>query len=189
MHLSLIGNHIHEVIANGNKEVFRGNSLKGDKIMAHQEACQLYIEQEIKEGLAQGKTPYSIGKELTAMIEKMFETSIPADTLKKRAQRMAEKLGTNVPNPATTGDHSENLEKRQNQPLTNTAGQFVKGTTPGPGRPSKYSPPQPYPPYTNAIYIADIAISQLERITADDPKREKAFKKVIDWINEQLSQG
>ena len=49
--------------------------------MAHQEACQLYIEQEIKEGLAQGKTPYSIGKELTAMIEKMFETSIPPDTI------------------------------------------------------------------------------------------------------------
>jgi hypothetical protein len=34
--------------------------------MAHQEACQLFIEQEIKEGLAQGETPYSIGKELAA---------------------------------------------------------------------------------------------------------------------------
>lgn len=69
--------------------------------MAHSEACQLFIEQQIDEGLQEGKTPYSIGKDLAVWIEKLFEAKIPADTLKKRAQRAQEKLGTNVPNPPT----------------------------------------------------------------------------------------
>jgi len=34
--------------------------------MAHHEACQLYVEQQIKEGLSEGKSPYAIGKELAA---------------------------------------------------------------------------------------------------------------------------
>ena len=59
--------------------------------MAQREACERLIEQEIKEGLAQGKTPYSIGKELSAWVEKLFETNIPAKTLEKRAQRIEEK--------------------------------------------------------------------------------------------------
>jgi hypothetical protein len=60
--------------------------------MAHNEACQLFIEQQIKEGLEEGKTPYSIGKELTAMIEKMFEASIPVKTLQSRAWREKTKM-------------------------------------------------------------------------------------------------
>jgi len=37
-------------------------------------------------------------------------------------------------------------------------------------------------PVSDAICFATIAISQLERIEADDPKREVAFEKVITWI-------
>lgn len=66
------------------------------------------VAQEVKGGLSEGKTPYSIGKDLSAWVEKLFETSIPADTLKKRAQRIADKeLGTNVPTPPTTCNLSE----------------------------------------------------------------------------------
>jgi hypothetical protein len=46
--------------------------------------------------LGEGKTPYSIGKELATWIEKLFEAKIPAKTLEKRAQRTEEKLKTNV---------------------------------------------------------------------------------------------
>jgi hypothetical protein len=69
--------------------------------MAHSEACQLYIEEQIKEGLEAGKTPYSIGKELTAMIERIFEASIPSGTLERRARREREKIRTNVRNDET----------------------------------------------------------------------------------------
>jgi hypothetical protein len=147
--------------------------------MAHKEACQVYIEQEIKEGLAQGKTPYSIGKELTAMIERLFEVSIPSTTLEKRAERI--KNPTNVGKSVTTINHSESPQKPVNQ--------GVRSPLAGPGRSPKFNKPivpasKPQP-YTNAVYIADIAISQLERITPDDTKREEAFQKVINWINKQ----
>jgi len=64
--------------------------------MANREACELYIEQEIKEGLEQGKKPYSIGKELYVWVEKFFETKIPARTLEQRARRLSGKDATNV---------------------------------------------------------------------------------------------
>ena len=54
-------------------------------------ACQLYIEQEIKEGLAQGKTPHSTGKELTAMIERLFKTRIPQETIRSSGHNIKEK--------------------------------------------------------------------------------------------------
>ena len=65
--------------------------------MAHSEACQLFIEQQIKEGLAEGKSAYSIGKELTAMIARMFEASIPAETLRTRARRIKGTLNYKKP--------------------------------------------------------------------------------------------
>ncbi len=69
--------------------------------MANQEACQLFIEQEIKEGLAQGKTPHSIGKELAVWVEKLFETSIPAETIRSKARDIKKKTGeiTTPPQP------------------------------------------------------------------------------------------
>jgi hypothetical protein len=55
--------------------------------MANQEACELYIEQQIQEGLDDGQTPYYIGKHLSEWIEKLFETKINPKTLESRAYR------------------------------------------------------------------------------------------------------
>lgn len=65
-----------------------------------QEACQLYLEQEIDDRLAEGKTPGKIGKELTKEIEKLFEARVKPATIKKRAQR---RKGTDVPSKKNTG--------------------------------------------------------------------------------------
>lgn len=65
--------------------------------MANREACELWIEQEIESGLESGKTPYNIGKEVAEWIQKKFETYVKPDTIKKRAERLQNKLGTNVP--------------------------------------------------------------------------------------------
>ena len=64
--------------------------------MAKPEACELYIEQQIEEGLQEGRTPYSIGKELSDWVAKLFEVRIKPTTLEKRADRHREKLPTNV---------------------------------------------------------------------------------------------
>jgi hypothetical protein len=145
--------------------------------MAHknQEACQLFIEQEIQKGLDEGKTPYSIGKDLAVWIEKLFEASIPQETLERRADRAKKRLGTNVPISTTPPNHFQIPEKQENPPLTDT--------TPGPGRLPKYAPAQPP---SDAMYFASLAISQLERIRDDDPKRTDALDKVISWCEDQL---
>lgn len=56
--------------------------------MANSEACELYIEQELKEGLKEGKNPHQIGQELSAWIAKLFQVHIPERTLEQRARRV-----------------------------------------------------------------------------------------------------
>jgi phage N-6-adenine-methyltransferase len=97
--------------------------------MANSEACQLFIEQQIEEGIIEGKTPYSIGKELSAWVEKLFKTKIRPNTLEVRAHRAKEKLLTNVSSQVTNGNVSGYTE---NQVLGHG------GMREGSGRPAKY---------------------------------------------------
>lgn len=62
--------------------------------MANFEACQLLIEQEIDEAISKGKKPHTIGKQLSELVDKLFEAKIPASTLKKRAERRLAKLSS-----------------------------------------------------------------------------------------------
>lgn len=67
--------------------------------MANQEACELFVQQEIDEGLKAGKTPHTIENELSSWLEENLKAKIEPGTIKKRAQRRKDKLqkGTNVP--------------------------------------------------------------------------------------------
>jgi hypothetical protein len=76
--------------------------------MANREACELYIEQEIKDNLNQGKTPYSIGQELSKWVVKLFETYIPPRTIEQRARRQDATNVANKSNDAINTDTSEN---------------------------------------------------------------------------------
>jgi hypothetical protein len=79
-----------------------------DKVKA--EACQLYIEQEIKDGLTQGKQPADIGRELSVWVEKIFEAKIPARTLEQRARRATVVAETKAaPNYLSLDDHPKEL--------------------------------------------------------------------------------
>lgn len=185
--------------------------------MANREACELYIEQEIKAGLEEGKKPYSIGKELSAWVEKLFEVNIKPDTLKKRAERIKDDLGTNVPK-----------KSQPTETITNPTPEIIKdrkpqggGARPNAGRPKKepelsicpkcgseYSAGEECPycrqessgkkpkyihtethPVSTAIMISNIIISQLERIKIDDPKRQEAFRIIINWIEKNQQEG
>jgi hypothetical protein len=55
--------------------------------MSINEACQLWIEQEIDSGLAAGETPYAIGQLIAREVEKLFEVKIPPETIRSRARR------------------------------------------------------------------------------------------------------
>lgn len=61
------------------------------------EACQLYIEQEIEAGLEQGKSKYQIGKEVAAQILKLFEVEVKPRTIEKRAERIATNVAKGIP--------------------------------------------------------------------------------------------
>ena len=76
--------------------------------LAKQQACQLFIEQEIEKGLKEGKSKYAIGHEIAAWIKKLFETDVKPDTIEHRAYRMERKIGTNVPIDPTQQDQTEN---------------------------------------------------------------------------------
>lgn len=56
--------------------------------LAKQEACQLFIEQEIEEGLEKGKTAYLIGKDVAAWIEKLFHAKVNPSSIARKAQRI-----------------------------------------------------------------------------------------------------
>lgn len=101
--------------------------------MAHSEACQLFIEQQIKEGLDEGRTPYSIGKDLAEMVQKLFEAQIPARTIEQKARRID---ATNVANSPTAQDDSGIEEKQTNQTVTFQS--VDNKHVPGPGRPPKF---------------------------------------------------
>lgn len=63
-----------------------------------QEACQLYIEQEIEAGLADGKTKYAIGQEIAGWLEKLFGAKVKPQTIRVRADRVEDEIVTNVTN-------------------------------------------------------------------------------------------
>lgn len=74
--------------------------------LAKQQACQPFIEQEIEKGLAEGKTKYAIGQEITDWLKKFLLLEYKPKTIAKRAERIA----TNVATEPTTEDDSEKEE-------------------------------------------------------------------------------
>ena len=63
--------------------------------MANHEACDLYIEQQIREGLESGQSPYAIGKGITLWVAKLFDVKIKASTITSRARRSKKSMRAN----------------------------------------------------------------------------------------------
>jgi hypothetical protein len=179
--------------------------------LAKQQACQLFIEQEIDKGLAAGEAKPQIGKRLAEWIEKLFDAKVKPRTIEQRARRI-ETSATNVASESTQGNDSRIEEKQDKQEIVrDDKGRFVEGTpmAPGPGRPPKFSghdviaemkdgmkgdgvdlgdpPEETLPvvgPHCIGMQYARIAIINLEQIDRDDSEREQAFEAVRTWLNE-----
>lgn len=221
--------------------------------MANREACELYIEQEIKSALEDGKKPWTIGKELSAWVEKLFEVTINPQTITKRAQRIEEKEdrtnvlkkskavetiekrdyrtiekdSINVENKSKVFEfickicgekfdvevwHCENCDHHWQMHLKQCSNchkqRYSKpsiienrktqggGARKGAGRKPKAaeraateSVKHLFVPVSNAMQLAIVAISQLERIRQDDPERRAALDRVSDWIAKNYGEG
>ncbi|MBA3031005.1 MAG: hypothetical protein FP816_19635 [Desulfobacteraceae bacterium] len=151
--------------------------------MANREACELYIEQEIKEGLAEGKKPHSIGKDLSAWVGKMFEVNISPRTLETRARRIKKVTSNGVKKSKPT----EIIENPTPEIIKNRHPQGG-GAREGAGRPPVIPPVEKeyVRTDTEAMQMVTIAILQLERIRIEDPKRIEGLNKVKSWIEDQL---
>lgn len=106
--------------------------------LAKQQACQLFIEQEIEKGLNEGKTKYAIGHEIAAWIKKLFEADVKPHTIQMRAERMEDKLVTNVTTDSTPQDQTE-IKEIQDEPQHG-------GAREGAGRPTKFADVGQVPP-------------------------------------------
>ena len=115
--------------------------------MAHQEACQVFIEQEIEKGLAEGKTPTVIGKELAVWVEKLFETIIPPEAIRSRARHINKKRGEITALPTTSSNPPQIPEKPPNQ----QEDKLGKGKARGSGRPRNRAARKPPPPTPQSL--------------------------------------
>ena len=78
-----------------------------------QEACQLYIEQEIDAGLEQDLSPAEIARKILPWLEKLFEVRMKHHTLEVRAGRRKQELLTSVSTPPTPQDDSGNQDNKK----------------------------------------------------------------------------
>jgi hypothetical protein len=101
---------------------------------------------DLRGNLPKGKKPYSIGQDLSAWIEKLFEVNIKPNTLRMRAKRFQDQDCTNVHNDSTPLNDSE---KEDNQsPLSEikaprqhrATGKPMGGKRDSAGRPKKKRP-------------------------------------------------
>ena len=145
--------------------------------MAHTDACKIqvckFMERLVDNGMSLRNASLATQKE---------SDGIPAKTIQRwwadiKKETEAECLKNETPT-TTTG----NNEEKQEKPSRDEGGRFQEGAPPGPGRKPKNQATPSYQEVTEALDFAIIAISQLERIRADDPKRFEAFDKVISWI-------
>ena len=118
--------------------------------MVHQEACQLYIEQQIKEGLAEGKSPKAIGKDVSAWVGKLFETTIPPETIRTRARRI-KTVGGQMTTPPTTPLNPPQIPDKPPNQQEDKLGKVNAG---GGGRPQKHAAAKPPPPPPNPLVEA-----------------------------------
>lgn len=157
--------------------------------MANREVCEVFIEQEIREKLESGVKPYSIGKDLSKWLMKFVEVRITPKTIEKRAQRVSEKIKTNVLNDASTCDSNENEEQLEEKELIRndlTKKGTLRKRAKGAGRPKLKKEPETYVSY--AERYVDMAISQLDRIETKDPERIGALTRLLHYVEKLLEQ-
>jgi hypothetical protein len=152
------------------KQHHQGSEKIGRLIMTARidQACALFIEQEIKDGLAAGKKPWTIGKELSKWVEKIFEVTINPKTIASRVTR----ISSNEEKKSNTSDYIDNstpeiIDNRHPQ---------GGGCRAGAGRKKVV-----VELVSNAWRYSQMAISQLDKIKSNDPHRVDALNQVVEY--------
>lgn len=164
--------------------------------MAINEACQVWIEQRIKEELEDGgdKSLREIGRVIAAEIEKVFEAKVSPMTVTMKASRIqsvtnvtpAENQELPTVNGGDNGDIARQVERkvRAGKSIREASVEVADslGKNPETVRKSYSREKQQLAYPTQAMNFAHIAISQLSRITKEDAQWDEALRMVEEWI-------
>ena len=150
--------------------------------MAKHEACELYIEQQIKEGLEEGKTPYYIGKSISEWVEKLFETKINPKTLETRAYRQKENTSNEV---KESDNQSIDEEIEENTSIDNEEQKMDRGgKRDGAGRPSKEPKEKTSETEEKTSKIEETETEEKEtEVEQPVPSKSTFNKSEIDWCD------
>jgi hypothetical protein len=168
--------------------------------MANREACEVFIDQEIAEGLKQGKKPYTISKELSKWIVKLFEVRIEPNTITRRAERKRDKdFTTNVVK------QSGNADKSRPDKIWDSG--VRGGKREGAGRPKQVQlelPSSIFPPNTERdrdffaeftypiemISVCTFSVDECHKRTEEwDEDKNNYFKKTLKLLNAVAAKG
>ena len=176
--------------------------------MAINEACQVWIEQRIKEELEtkdeSGKSLRAIGRELAAEIERIWEAKVHPRTLEKKAERMdATNVAPDEIPTAPTVDAGDTGYKIGPAEVIDMMSGLIKsgkssreaadivadkcGKKPAAVRQAyaRYKIDEYTGDATSAMQFAQMAILQLRRIQRRDAGRVNALRHVHNWITSQ----
>lgn len=176
--------------------------------MAINEACQVWIEQRIKDELESGgeKSLREIGRVIAAEIEKVFEAKVNPGTILTKVAREAkrtvsnetpaEKLDAPTVKPGDSGDIVREVERkvRAGKSIREAAAEVAethgKNTETVRKAYSREAEKVGDPARASqAMHIVGYAISQLERLSKRDPMWVEAITKLESWIARFKEQG
>ena len=145
--------------------------------MAIPEACGLWIEQRLKEEIEEtGDTRKSfsaIARDVTAEVNRVFETNIKFETIRSRARRVSRSND----HPDTTTQNDKGKSKFEKLEKTKHGGKRE-----GAGRKKKPVTDPFFAMRFYAFYCARMAIIQLENIGEGDLFGMEAFTIVETWV-------
>ncbi len=75
------------------------------------DACDLFIEQQIKEGIEEGKSGHAIAKDIVAWWNEKHGEKLSSDAIRMRVYRLGNKDGTIVPSE----ELMKNIEEKRKQ--------------------------------------------------------------------------
>jgi len=144
------------------------------------EACELFIEQQIKEDLGKGKTPYSIGKDLSKWIEKLFETHVKPNTIEQRAGRIKKKQEEVLTNVSKKNESDSKPSVTPPIAANSPAGYDRSNFTTDPPKPT--DPPTTQPTKRKRAPAQKAEVISPEFLTAWENMRDAIInEKQTDW--------
>jgi hypothetical protein len=120
-----------------------------------------------------------------ALAEKINDGAVPGDRVSSRAldRRVRRMEDPKIPKRDNKSNSVE--EKPKSEPKPNPPRELFPDAEPR-RPPPLVPPPKPSELATEANQFATMAITNLERIRKDDPKKANALLRVKGWINTQL---